>query len=105
MKDSPKKILIIFSGFLVLINVFSLFFSKFSDIPLKSIQISFHKIRLGELEILPGLGRERAYRIYSYRVEKGSCQNYEDLLEVYGIGENVLRKIEKFLSFPNQKKD
>jgi competence protein ComEA len=50
------------------------------------------------LEALPGIGKVTAQAIVTYRTENGPFQRIEDLLEVSGIGEATLEKIEDFIT-------
>jgi competence protein ComEA len=50
------------------------------------------------LEALPGIGKVTAQAIVNYRTENGPFQRIEDLLEVSGIGEATLEKIEDFIT-------
>ena len=50
---------------------------------------------VGELTLLPGIGRETALRIMEYRAENGAYGSVEELINVYGIGPKKLEKIRK----------
>jgi competence protein ComEA len=50
------------------------------------------------LEALPGIGKVTAQAIVNYRTENGPFQRIEDLLEVSGIGEGTLDKIEDYIT-------
>lgn len=50
------------------------------------------------LDALPGIGEVTAQAIVNYRTENGPFQRIEDLLEVSGIGEATLQKIEDFIT-------
>jgi competence protein ComEA len=50
------------------------------------------------LEALPGIGKVTAQAIVNYRTENGPFQRIEDLLEVSGIGEGTLDKIEDYIA-------
>ena len=50
-----------------------------------------------ELESLPKIGETLAFRILSYRRERGSFQSIYDLLKVEGITESILSDIEDLI--------
>lgn len=51
-----------------------------------------------ELETLPGIGVVLADRIVSYRATHGSFQRIDDLVNVSGIGEKRLKRLEPFVT-------
>jgi competence protein ComEA len=51
-----------------------------------------------ELESLPGIGRVLAARIVSYRSIYGEFQDVGDLVNISGIGEKRLRRLEPFVT-------
>lgn len=50
-----------------------------------------------ELESLPGIGTARAQAILDYRSVHGPFDSIEELLEVEGIGEKLLEKIQDYV--------
>lgn len=50
-----------------------------------------------ELESLPGIGTAKAQAILDYRSIHGSFNSIEELLEVEGIGEKLLEKIQDYV--------
>lgn len=50
-----------------------------------------------ELESLPGIGTAKAEAILDYRSIHGSFDSIEELLEVEGIGEKLLEKIQDYV--------
>ena len=50
-----------------------------------------------ELESLPGIGTAKAQAILDYRSIHGSFDSIEELLEVEGIGEKLLEKIQDYV--------
>ncbi len=101
--DNPKrKAFLLLLLFIIMVEAFYVFFvSKKAQVSLGSIKISLNQASLSELEILPGLGKQRAYRIYSYRMEQGAFEKAEDLMEIQGVGGTILKKIERFLTIEN----
>lgn len=53
-----------------------------------------------ELEQIPGIGPKKAESILRYREEHGSFRQFEDLLEVEGIGEKSLEKLKDEIIVP-----
>jgi competence protein ComEA len=51
-----------------------------------------------ELETLPGIGMVLADRIVAYRSTNGGFQHVGDLVNVSGIGEKRLRRLEPFVT-------
>ena len=58
-----------------------------------------------ELEALPGIGMVLADRIVSYRSTYGGFQHVGDLVNVSGIGEKRLRRLEPFVTVENLVRD
>lgn len=61
-------------------------------------KISLNQGSLEELMTLPGIGESKARAILTYRVEKGSFQSIEELMEVKGIGVSIFAKIKDRLT-------
>ena len=55
------------------------------------------------LQILPGIGVALSQRIVEYRQSHGPFTSKDDLLEVKGIGEKLLNKIEPYITIGGQK--
>jgi competence protein ComEA len=51
-----------------------------------------------QLEALPRIGPTLAQRILDYREEKGGFGSVQELLEVRGIGEGILRELEPLVT-------
>ncbi len=58
-----------------------------------SVAINLNTATAQELETLPGIGEVKANQIVAYREEHGFFLNIEDLLNVPGIGPELLEKI------------
>lgn len=58
-----------------------------------SVAININSATASELETLPGIGEVKANQIVAYREEHGMFLNIEDLLNVPGIGPELLEKI------------
>jgi len=61
-------------------------------------RININTALAGELADLPGIGPALARRIIEYREEHGFFESVEGLLEVSGIGERVLERLEPYAS-------
>lgn len=59
--------------------------------------IDLNKARKEELLALPGIGEKLTGRILAYRRERGRFFSVEDLLNIEGITENILKKIENLV--------
>ena len=51
-----------------------------------------------QLTALPGVGEKLAGRIVEYRQKQGAFKNVSDLMNVQGVGEKNLAKIQAFLT-------
>ena len=60
-------------------------------------KLDINKASAEELDALPGIGKVLAERIVEYRKNNGSFRTVRQLLEVKGIGESKLSKIEKLI--------
>ncbi|TLN07959.1 hypothetical protein FDZ74_12430 [bacterium] len=65
------------------------------DIPTRSngVLININTASAKEIEALPGIGEVKAAQIISYRDQHGLFTNIEDLLNIPGIGPELLEKI------------
>ena len=64
----------------------------------KEEKIDVNTAGIGELILLPGIGRETALRIMEYRAENGPFGSVEELIDVSGIGPKKLEKIRKYVT-------
>ncbi len=60
-------------------------------------KIDFNKATFKELEILPGIGPEKAKLIITDREKNGDYTQLEDLKRVQGIGESTINELRKIL--------
>jgi competence protein ComEA len=60
--------------------------------------INLNTATAAELEKLPGIGQKVAARIVEYRQKNGPFKKVEELMNVQGIGEKNLAKIQAFLT-------
>ncbi|GAB4284499.1 MAG: helix-hairpin-helix domain-containing protein [Marinilabiliales bacterium] len=66
-----------------------------------SIQINLNTATKDELILLPGIGETYSDRILKYRNLLGGFYSMEQLLEVYGINEELLNKISSYIVLDN----
>lgn len=63
--------------------------------PCAAEKIDLNRADAATLESLPGIGPVKAREIIRYRRENGTFGDWEELLEVKGIGEKTLEKIRR----------
>jgi competence protein ComEA len=63
-------------------------------------KINLNTATLAELDSLPGIGPVLAQRIIDYREEHGPFQSVDELLNVKGIGSELLEKIRDLVEAP-----
>lgn len=61
-------------------------------------QIDLNVATAQQLERLPGIGKEIAQRIVSYRKDSGPFKSVNDLMKVKGIGLGKLAKVKEHLT-------
>jgi competence protein ComEA len=61
------------------------------------LMVHLNSASLKELELLPGIGEEKASAILSEREKLTRFQSIEDLLQVPGISEKILKQIQPFI--------
>ncbi|MDA0738890.1 MAG: helix-hairpin-helix domain-containing protein [Nitrospirae bacterium] len=61
-------------------------------------QIDLNVATAQQLEQLPGIGKEIAQRIVSYRKDSGPFKSVNDLMKVKGIGLGKLAKVKEHLT-------
>ena len=98
-----EKKIILFITFLIFLGAFlkSVNFYPKDEISIerKITKININQAGIKELEKLPYIGRKIAQRIIEYREKKGKIENFEDLLNIKGIGRKKLSLIRRFISF------
>ena len=58
-----------------------------------AVSVNINTADTGELTSLPGIGASKATAIVNYRSEHGLFATVDELINVRGIGSNVLEKI------------
>ncbi len=61
------------------------------------LKIDLNRAEWYELIILPGIGETKARTIVEYRKEIGSFNNIEQLCEINGIGEKIVKRIKNLV--------
>ncbi|MEI8102003.1 MAG: helix-hairpin-helix domain-containing protein [Chlorobium sp.] len=61
--------------------------------------ISFNKANIGQLQKIPGVGPVMAERLITFRTEQGGkVHEFEEFLEVKGVGEKKLEFLKKYFT-------
>jgi competence protein ComEA len=97
-------VLVVLVIFLVILNIISYF--KREQVKRSTciiaeeiaIKIPINSVWTAELEVLPGIGPALADRIVAYREKHGDFKTIEDLKNVKGIGDKVLKQIIPFIT-------
>jgi comEA protein len=66
--------------------------------PAPSGKVNINTATAQQLTVLPGVGEKLAARIVDYRQKSGGFKNVSELMNVQGIGEKNLAKIQAFLT-------
>ena len=66
--------------------------------PAPSGKVNINTATAQQLTVLPGVGEKLAARIVDYRQKAGGFKNVSELMNVQGIGEKNLAKIQTFLT-------
>ena len=66
--------------------------------PAPSGKVNINTASAEQLATLPGVGPKLAVRILEYRQKAGAFKSVQELMNVRGIGEKNLKKIESYLS-------
>ena len=66
--------------------------------PAPSGKVNINTATAQQLTVLPGVGEKLAARIVDYRQKSGGFKNVSELMNVQGIGEKNLAKIQGFLT-------
>ncbi len=66
--------------------------------PSPALPVDLNAASLEELSALPGIGPARAKAILDWREENGPFRYIEDLVQVPGIGEGTLAKLEGYVT-------
>jgi competence protein ComEA len=61
-------------------------------------KIDLNRAEAWLLDVLPGIGPDRAQAIVDYRQQNGAFRRIEDLLNIGGIGDNTLDKIRDLIT-------
>jgi competence protein ComEA len=74
-----------------------------ADVAGSGVSVDINAASATELQTLPGIGEAKAAAIVAYREEHGAYNAPEDLLQVKGIGESLLRKIRPYVTVGSAK--
>jgi competence protein ComEA len=66
--------------------------------PAPAGKVNINTASVEQLTTLPGVGPKLAARILDYRQKSGAFKSVQELMNVRGIGEKNLKKIEQYLS-------
>jgi competence protein ComEA len=66
--------------------------------PAPSGKVNINTATAQQLTVLPGVGEKLAARIVDYRQKSGGFKNVSELMNVQGIGEKNLARIQAFLT-------
>jgi competence protein ComEA len=66
--------------------------------PAPAGKVNINTATAQQLTVLPGVGEKLAARIVDYRQKAGSFKSVSELMNVQGIGEKNLAKIQAFLT-------
>ena len=66
--------------------------------PAPAGKVNINTASAEQLTTLPGVGAKLAARILDYRQKSGAFKSVSELMNVRGIGEKNLKKIEQYLS-------
>ena len=66
--------------------------------PAPSGKVNINTASAEQLTTLPGVGPKLAARILEYRQKSGAFKSVQELMNVRGVGEKNLKKIEQYLS-------
>ena len=64
----------------------------------KEVRVDLNHASVEELVELPGIGEQVAKRIVAYREKNGPFESLEELMNVRGLAEKNLKKIEPYLT-------
>lgn len=84
---------------LILLTSFQIFFNvteaqQAQDAAVQAQTININTATLEKLILLPGIGKSKAAAIIQFREDFGPFEDIEDLLEVKGIGQKMLTRLE-----------
>ena len=66
--------------------------------PAPAGKVNINTASAEQLTTLPGIGPKLAARIVEYRQKSGAFKSVQELMNVRGVGEKNLKKIEQYLS-------
>jgi len=66
--------------------------------PAPAGKVNINTASAEQLTALPGIGPKLAARIVEYRQKSGTFKSVQELMNVQGVGEKNLKKIEAYLS-------
>ena len=95
-----KALIIVFCLILIIITFNTIFFKQ-NKVSIKTIYIPINKAFVEELILIPGIGEQRARKIYFDRVQNGTYKNFQSLSKIGGFGKNLVNRIKKFSTLFN----
>jgi comEA protein len=99
-----RRVLLIIGSILLLGAVLKISKTSFLRKELEPRVVTYQRVNINtatqeELEQLPWIGAKIARRILDYRSKNGKFKNWEELLNIKGIGPKRLKVIREYIAF------